>query len=424
MRRVLAPLRSGTTLRRGVHLILGGVVLLPYVLLGATEYQMLTDPTLPRAITVLVAVLTAVIGAVPALLDATRILEIAAARLLLDVDLPVPPTAPRQPHDPRTAGETRLRGALWFAVHLLTGGAVGVVVLTAAPLALVTLLTHAGPLVPALEAVGLADLGTVRAVTLTAVGLAMLVGIAYAVAALGALAALMAPTLLGPSPDERIAVLEAQARRLAERNRLARELHDSVGHALTLTVLQAGAAGQVLDSDPAFVRRALTAIEESGRAAMDDLDRVLGVLRDEGQASATTARTLLDLPRLLAEVTATERPVDLTTRGELALVPAALSREGYRLVQEALTNALRHAPNSPVTVTVTTGGGHLTIEVVNPLPAPSGDGDGPGARSGTGSRVGSGVGLAGMRERMTLLGGLVTAGPDHGRWRVRAELPL
>lgn len=125
---------------------------------------------------------------------------------------------------------------------------------------------------------------------------------------------------------------------------------------MTVTVLQAGAAGQLLDSDPAFVRRALTAIEESGRAAMDDLDRVLGVLRDEEAPAMTAARTLLDLPRLLAEAAATDRAVDLTTRGELARVPTALSREGYRLVQEGLTNALRHAPGMPVTVTVAAGG--------------------------------------------------------------------
>ena len=110
----------------------------------------------------------------------------------------------------------------------------------------------------------------------------LLVGTVYAVAGLGALAATMAPVLLGPSPADRIAALEARERRLAERNRLARELHDSVGHALTATTLQAGAARAVFDSDPEFARRALAAIEEVGRTAMDDLDHVLGVLRDAG----------------------------------------------------------------------------------------------------------------------------------------------
>jgi hypothetical protein len=111
----LAPLVRGSTYRRGVYLLLGGVVLLPYVLLGVTFARMLTEPGTPHAAVVLLLVVTAAIGVVPAFLRGTRALEIAAVRGLLGVDLPDPAGVDR---------ETRLRSALWFAVHLVTGGAV------------------------------------------------------------------------------------------------------------------------------------------------------------------------------------------------------------------------------------------------------------------------------------------------------------
>lgn len=106
----------------------------------------------------------------------------------------------------------------------------------------------------------------------------------------GALLSRAAPWFLGPSAAERIAAMESEAVKLAERNRLARELHDSVGHALSVVTLQAGAAGRVLDSDPAFAREALGAIEESARAALEDLDHVLGLLRDDPSRPAPRMR--------------------------------------------------------------------------------------------------------------------------------------
>jgi hypothetical protein len=196
-----------------------------------------------------------------------------------------------------------------------------------------------------------------------------------------------------------------------------------------VTVLQAAAAGELLDRDPAFARRALTAIEETGRAAMEDLDHVLGLLRDEshrpGRRSPTPAQSPTGAPRPFPppgqngrEPTVAARgsagPPDLrdlarlaagadarlTTSGPLADVPAELSREAYRVVQESLTNALRHAAPAPVRMHVVADGPGLAVEVRNPLP---------------------GRGLAGMRERVTLLGGDLVAGPDGDHWRVRAE---
>jgi signal transduction histidine kinase len=143
---------------------------------------------------------------------------------------------------------------------------------TAFPMALIFLVQRVGLADGALAGLHLSPLDEQDAWWWSLVGIVLLVGTAYAMAGLGTLAALMAPVLLGPSQVERIAALQAESRRLAERNRIARDLHDSIGHALTATTLQAAAAREVFESDPAFARRALEAVEKVGRDAMDDLD--------------------------------------------------------------------------------------------------------------------------------------------------------
>ncbi|RSM74868.1 two-component sensor histidine kinase [Actinoplanes sp. ATCC 53533] len=412
-RRLIAPLVSATTCRRGAFLLLGGVLLLPYGLVGAGLAGLARDGGTPLAVTVVLSAAAAVIGLAPPFLHGARVLEVAAARWLLGVELPDPPGRP--------APEARLRGALWFAVHLGVGAVVAFALFVAVPTAAALIMTRTGW----------------TAAWWALLGVALLLATGYGVAGLGALAALMAPVLLGPSADERVAAIRAQARRLAERNRLARDLHDSVGHALTVTVVQAAAAGELLDRDPAFARRALTAIEETARAAMEDLDQVLGLLRPspeppgpeppgpelhgaelpdpqlpgaevhgaevhgaevhgaEPQAPVAGRPDLGDLGRLAAVAGAR-----LVTDGPIGEVPAELSRQAYRVVQESLTNALRHAAPAPVSLRVTAGGPGLVVEVRNPLP---------------------GRGLAGMRERVALLGGELVAGPDGDQWRVRAE---
>jgi signal transduction histidine kinase len=308
--------------------------------------------------------------------------------------------------------ETRLRTALWFAVHLVVGGVVGLAAVTCLPLTLVAVLLPFDGAAEAMRDLTLGPLDAQPAWWLTLIGVLVAVALLYAVAGLGTLAATMAPALLGPSPGARIAVLEAESVRLAERNRLARELHDSVGHALTVTTLQAAAARQLLvtgsadGTDLAFVGRALAAIEETGRSAMTDLDTVLGVLRADQPPSTTVSRSLRDLGRLLDE---TGAKIDLRIDGRLDGVPPVVSREGYRIVQESLTNALRHAAQSPVIAHLSTVDDALEVTVSNPL---------------TGSPGAPGRGLAGMAERVTLLGGRFTAGPANGVWSVAARLPF
>lgn len=410
LRSAIAPLLGGATYRRGVFLLLGGVILLPYILLAEAFVRMYQREDVPRAAAGLLLVATIVIAAVPAFLAGTRALEIAAARALLDVDLPEPGGTGAGPDR-----ETRLRGALWFVAHLVVGGLVGLALLIALPMALIFIGQRFGVGPEALDGLRIGPLDEHDSGWLTLIGLVMLVVIIYLVAGLGATAASLAPALLGPSASQRIAALEMRAGQLAERNRLARELHDSVGHALTVATLQAAAAHELLDRDPEFVRRALRSIEEAGRTAMEDLDYVLGVLREHEahDDKPVPQRTLGDLDKLLADTRAAGQPVAVEVSGPVGSLPAAVSREAYRIVQEGLTNAARHAAGRPVTLRVAAGEMGLELELVNAV----------SERSGPTRASRRGRGLDGVRERVTLLGGQMTAGREGGCWRVAVWLP-
>ncbi|MGW9206360.1 sensor histidine kinase [Embleya sp. NPDC055664] len=250
---------------------------------------------------------------------------------------------------------------------------------------------------------------------LVPLGLAVIVSaLAYLVGA-GLLLTVLAKRLLGPSASEKLAALERRTEQLLEHNRLARELHDSIGHALSVTVLQAGAARQLLDTDPAFADRALDAIEVTGRQALEDLERMLLLLRDAPEPAAP--RPGLAELKVLADTTrGAGAAVEVRVLGSLDAVPAVISREGYRIVQESLTNVLRHAGPVPVEVTVAVHGHEVELTVRNDTPSAE------AGRRGTGG--GSGSGLRGIRERAALLGGEATAGPHDGYWRVHARLPL
>ncbi|PZF83756.1 two-component sensor histidine kinase [Jiangella anatolica] len=407
---MVAPLAGRRLARRGIHLLLGGVILLPYVLLIVAFVRLFTDPGTPYVPAAVLAAVTFVIATVPPFLPAMRALEITATRALLDVDLPDPAADP--------PWESRLFGAGWYVLHLLSGGVAMAAVLFSAPTAVLLVARGLG----FDDGGGIAGLGFLDEVGggwAVLFGLGLVVATACLVAGLGALLAWFAPLLLGPSPAELRLAMEEQAREFAERNRLARELHDSVGHALTVTTLQAAAARRVLDSDPEFARRALLAVEEAGRTAMEDLDHVLGVLRAGGAGpgdGASPQRTLADLDRLVDDARTAGMDLEATVDGDLAAVPPVLSREAYRIVQEGLTNAARHAARVPVRLRVVATADGLDIDVSNPLP-------GGVAGSGSGSRANGGRGLRGMRERVRLLRGELSAQAADGVWRVRVHLP-
>ena len=192
-----------------------------------------------------------------------------------------------------------------------------------------------------------------------------------------------------------------------ERARIARELHDLVGHTLTVMVVQAGAGRVVLDADVEQARELLATIETTGREAMDELDRVLGALeeREDGQSG------LADLPLLAQRLAGAGVAVSLEIDPRTAQLPRSLDHSAYRIVQEALTNALSHGRASAATVRIERAERELKVEVVD---------DG----SGSGSYV-PGRGLLGVAERATVLGGAAEHGPVRtGGFRVAASIPL
>ncbi|WP_406057870.1 histidine kinase [Streptomyces sp. NBC_01077] len=230
-----------------------------------------------------------------------------------------------------------------------------------------------------------------------------------------------APRLLGPSTAEKLALAADRELRLAERNRLAHELHDSIGHTLTTTTIQAAVAGELMSSDPVAARAALRSIEESARAALEDLDYVLGVLREQGAETAPT-RTLADLPELLERLRHTGAVVESHRSGDLAQVRGTLSRAAYRILQEGLTNAMRHGAGGPIEVRVAAGPDVLELGVVNETGAGTRTSAGPVSRRAFPS---SGHGLPGLAERVRLLHGEIDAGPDGPRhWRLVVRLPV
>ena len=198
-----------------------------------------------------------------------------------------------------------------------------------------------------------------------------------------------------------------------ERLRLAQELHDVVAHSMSVIAVQAGMGVHVIDQRPDDAKAALEAISQTSRRTLQEMRRLLGVLRDEeGELRHAPAPGLADLPRLIDDVRGTGVPVGLTVEGATDEVPHAVELSVYRLVQEGLTNVIKHAGTATATVTVRCLPSTVEVEVVD---------DGRGAASANGA---SGHGLRGMQERVALWGGSLEAGPRQGGgFRVLAELP-
>jgi signal transduction histidine kinase len=434
-RRAGRPLVARTTWRRWAHAILGAALLMPFFLFGAGITSVLGSYGTPNdgawvALATFVLVLP-LAGGAATVLPAVRALESVAARELLDV--------PRdQLGDEARSWEARQRTATWFVLHVALGGILGGLTLVVPVL---TVLLGVAPVAATAADTVPFGLGPEWG---PLVGVVVLAGYLYLVAGAGGLMSWLAPRLLGPTDADRLARLSLQTARLAGRNQLARELHDSVGHALSIITVQAGAARRVGSGAEApgdsFVGSALEAIEEAARGALEELDHVLGVLRasasESGGASADPSSpdrptrpqpTLGDLDPLVRATRAAGVDVDATVSPDIETVPAAVSREAYRIVQEGLTNALRHAGRVPVALRVTVLPGALELELTNPVVSggpPRLAGAAGAAGAATGDRRIGGRGLAGIHERVAVLGGDVTASRDGDRWRVAVSLPL
>ncbi|WDG32059.1 histidine kinase [Streptomyces sp. CA-278952] len=409
----LAALFGRRARLRWLHLVIGGALLMPYFLVGTVLNGLAGggEPLLSSVSALFAAFAVALpIAAATGFFPLVRPLSVAAVRALCGV------TPTLLADGPARTRQARVRTAGWYTLHLALGGIVSGTTLALPPFAVAV---AALPFSDGLRSTWLLNgprvLREPWALALAPLaGLAMLLALALAATATGELLARRAPVLLGPTPEDRLATAERRAADLAVRNRLARELHDSVGHALSAVTLQAGAARRVLDRDPEFVREALTAIEETTRRTVGELDSVLGLLRQDGEPDdeGTVYGPGLDaLDGLLARCGA---PVAYERQGDPDRLDPAVSREAYRIVQEGLSNASRHGGGaSPVRLLIAVRERELEIVMENPL------GERPAV-----ARPGGGRGLRGIAERAVLLGGRTEAGADDGVWRLTALLPL
>ncbi|MBT2471920.1 histidine kinase [Streptomyces sp. ISL-66] len=424
---------------RWVHLILGGALLMPYFLLTQVAVGVIGGgvnalDSLPLSLIAYALCLPLV--AATGLFGLVRPMAVAAARALCGV------SGERFAEGPARTWAARGRTSAWWTLHLGIGALVSGISLAAPPMAVVLM---ALPFVSALRELplGLGWFSTsAQPYAAPLLGAGLLAGVVLCAAGAGALLARLAPVLLGPTAADRLAAAEERAAQLAVRSRLARELHDAVGHALSAVTLQAGAARRVLDSDPGFVREALAAIEDTTRRTVGELDAVLGLLREDdgggvaddgggvaggvgggargGAGRPAPAPTLAaDLDGLLARSRASGTPItahqDPGPAGDWDRIPAIVSREAYRIVQEGLSNALRHGAGPvDLRILVRGRGGHSELEITMTNER--------GAVAE--ARTTGGRGLRGAAERAVLLGGRVEAGPQEGRWRLRAVLPL
>jgi signal transduction histidine kinase len=221
---------------------------------------------------------------------------------------------------------------------------------------------------------------------------------------------------------EQVRLAEARARRSAEdaeraveeeRLRISRELHDVVAHSVSVMTVQAGAVRRLLKPEQEREREALKVVEETGRQALTEMRRLLGMMRTEGETAALAPQPgIKTLDRLLEHVREAGMPVELTVQGEPFDLPPGIDLSAYRIVQEALTNALRHGGPARAWVSVRYGDGEVEVDVEN-----------DGRSNGEGDPAG--LGLVGMRERVAMCGGAFQAGPrDGGGYRISATLPV
>lgn len=218
--------------------------------------------------------------------------------------------------------------------------------------------------------------------------------------------------------EQRAEALEREEQRRAaeaaaeERRRIARELHDIISHSLGVVVLQVGAVERVLERDPARARAVLESIRATGQEAIGEMGTLLGLLDAGPRWSREPQPSLAELDGLVSRMREAGLSVELTIEGQRRALPAALELSAFRVVQEGLTNALKHAGPAHVQALLRYGEDELEVDIAD---------DGAGAGNGAGSRRG----LAGIRERVEVFGGRLEAGPGPGGgWKLHARFPL
>ncbi|MFD5245326.1 sensor histidine kinase [Amycolatopsis sp. NPDC058340] len=210
-----------------------------------------------------------------------------------------------------------------------------------------------------------------------------------------------------------IGELDRKAAVAGERSKMARDLHDVIAGHLSAIAIQSEAALSMATADPKLSRKVLESVRENSVSALEEMRAMIGLLRADTEIEPTAPARLAELSKLVESARASGLAVELGSVPDPASpLPAAVDLTAYRIAQEALTNAMKHAPGGRAVLDIRSSGGILTVEVRNDL-QPGRPGDG-----------GSGLGLLNMRERAAAVGGTFTAGPSGGRWLVRAELPL
>lgn len=418
-----------TVCRRLLVLLIGGVLAVPYtlvllwILTVSGRRADVAGPFLVLGTGVLVFALLCL----PAFLEVTRALERTLAAHLLDISIP---TSPRRP-DP---GD-RLRGAAFYFAHAFSGGVLLVTLFFILPTALVLIVDPAQAELLYRE-ITEAD----RVPGFLTPGLAVVLAVVVLIVCLGfiVITCFFLPhyslVLLGPSSADR-QELDRRARVEAfRRSTLAREVHDSIGHALTVTTMQAAVAKRLLHIDPTTAEAAIDEIAHTGREAVAELDHVLALLRAEAEQGETSAsvdqklpatsasrtqvrtatsasprRSVDDIRALAAEARSLGHPVDLTIEGEVSALPTAVSGELHLIVREAMTNSLRHASAPGMSLDLTVADGRVRMVSSNACR--------------TGAAVTRESGLGGIRERVEMLGGTVDWGLEGDRWVLRVALP-
>ncbi|WP_277051466.1 sensor histidine kinase [Ruania albidiflava] len=387
-----------TTLMRGAWLMLGAAIGLAAGVLGAVLAVSASGGTDPRDGLAWGLLAVLLVGAGVGLLPGVREIQVTAARTLLGVGSPLLAESQDWAH--------RARSAAWTVLHALAGLLTGFCVLGLLPGAAVTFWAVGQDRLELLDPVGL---GTTWWSALLG-GLAMLAATVAGPVLAGGIAVRLAPVLLGPTAADRLALAEQRLAAERRHTTLARELHDGIGHALSIVGIHAAAARRVVATRPARAESALHVIEQTARDAQAELDHLLGLLRDPEAPPERAARE--DLPTLLAKHRAAGLSIDLSE--DHGPVPRLVWHAALDILAEALTNAHRHGGQGPVEVTLTQAGGQLRLQVDNPIAAPA----------GSEAQHRGGRGIVGMQERAALLDGTVWAGATAHSWRVAATLPV
>lgn len=408
-----------------LHLLVGGAcaALVGWLVFGFSQTVGHTEGPVQVAVAVLVLLTLALVGWL-LLAPTVRPAEVALARALLDVNLPDPVDT--------TSWGARARGLLWAVAVIVLGGISLLALLWCIPQGVVLVILAFGE--PPSELVP-AALAGLPALVLVLLGVGVTAAGILVQPLLVILLRSLAPRALGPTPRDRLAHAEQQRQSLLRANELARELHDSVGHALTAIGVQAEAGARVAGADPAFAREALERIAGTTRRAVTELDGVLGTLRGHG-APGPGHGSLEPITHLLEDLAPTgPSPVRLDPAGDL---DATAARTAYRVVQEGLSNARRHGTGLP-SGHIRVRDGWVEVRLENRVaehapdspdapgsPDSSGTPGSPDSRAVPGS-PGGGRGLIGMRERLDLVGGTLEAGPARSGgqavWRLTARLP-